>query len=54
LCPDATENTQNDGSVITSGTEIEIKTPEKCMWPQAQQVSIQIDFNSEEKVPTNL
>lgn len=39
LCPDTTENTQSDGNVITSGTEIEIKTPEKCMWPQAQQVS---------------
>jgi hypothetical protein len=38
LCPESTENTQSDGNVITSGTEIEIKTPEKCMWPQAQQV----------------
>lgn len=33
LCPDATQNTQNDGSVITSGTEIEIKASEKCKWP---------------------
>lgn len=39
LCPDTTEDTQSDGNIITSGTEIEIKTPEKCMWPQAQQVS---------------
>ncbi|KAG5679929.1 hypothetical protein PVAND_009465 [Polypedilum vanderplanki] len=40
LCPDTTENTQNDANVITSGTEIEIKTPEKCLWPQAQQYSL--------------
>ncbi|CRK98375.1 CLUMA_CG011734, isoform A [Clunio marinus] len=39
LCPDTTENTQKDGNVINSGTEIEIKTPERCMWPSALQVS---------------
>lgn len=37
LCPTSTEDTQMDG-VINAGTEIEIKTPEKCMWPQALQV----------------
>lgn len=42
LCPDTTENTQKDGNVINSGTEIEIKTPEKCMWPSALQVRIKI------------
>jgi len=40
LCPDTTENTQSDANVITSGTEIEIKAAEKCMWPQALQVSL--------------
>lgn len=39
MCPETTDNTQGDGNVITSGTEIEVRTPEKCMWPQAQQVS---------------
>lgn len=39
LCPDTTENAQRDGNVINSGTEIEIKTTEKCMWPSALQVS---------------
>lgn len=38
LCPETTENTQNDANVINSGTEIEVKTPEKCMWPVALQV----------------
>jgi hypothetical protein len=38
LCPDTTESTEKDGNVINSGTEIEIKTPEKCMWPAALQV----------------
>lgn len=42
LCPDTTENTQKDGNVINSGTEIEIKTPEKCMWPSALQVIPQL------------
>lgn len=40
LCPETTENTQSDANVITSGTEIEIKAAEKCMWPQALQVSL--------------
>ncbi|XP_070496023.1 protein eva-1-like [Chironomus tepperi] len=40
LCPDTTENTQSDANVITSGTEIEIKAAEKCMWPQALQYSL--------------
>jgi hypothetical protein len=40
LCPETTEDTQKDGNVINSGTEIEIKTPEKCMWPSALQVSL--------------
>jgi hypothetical protein len=43
LCPETTEDTQKDGNVINSGTEIEIKTTEKCMWPQALQVSKNID-----------
>lgn len=38
LCPDTTEDTDKDGNVINSDTEIEIKTPEKCMWPTALQV----------------
>lgn len=39
LCPETTEETETDKNVINSGTEIEVKS-EKCMWPQALQVSI--------------
>lgn len=48
LCPDTTESTEKDGNVINSGTEIEIKTPEKCMWPAALQVR-EIKFPCHEK-----
>lgn len=52
LCPDTTESTEKDGNVINSGTEIEIKTPEKCMWPVALQVR-EIKFSCCVKQPTN-
>lgn len=48
LCPDTTESTEkDDGNVINSGTEIEIKTPEKCMWPAALQVCQNYEHISE-------
>ncbi|CAO1411368.1 unnamed protein product, partial [Diamesa tonsa] len=39
LCPEMTEETQRDG-VINSGTEIEIKAPVSCMWPQVLQYAL--------------
>jgi len=39
LCPEtADDNAQRDGNVINSGTEIEFKLPEKCMWQSGLQV----------------
>lgn len=37
-CVAATENIIQDG-VVNAGTEIEIKAPEKCSWPNVMSVS---------------
>lgn len=40
-CISTTENIIQDG-VVNAGTEIEIKSPEKCSWPNVLSVSIHI------------
>lgn len=42
-CVAATENIIQDG-VVNAGTEIEIKAPEKCSWPNVLSVSLSTYF----------
>ena len=43
-CVAVTDNIIQDG-VVNAGTEIEIKAPEKCSWPNVLSVSVVVFLN---------